>query len=137
MGGVLKKLSHQMTPMGNWTRFSVHPQIDSTVPGGHITNDWFWPRVSEFLKPNDVIITETGSSNFGLWDTRLPAGATAIMQAVWGSIGFALGACQGAAQAVRDTGCSRRVVLFLGDGAFQWAVQELSTILRLQLTPVM
>ncbi|KAJ6788947.1 hypothetical protein PWT90_05199 [Aphanocladium album] len=136
--GVLKRLSRRMTPSGVSVPSSggLRPQLLSALPGGDITNDWFWPKVSEFLQPNDIIVTETGSSNFGLWDAKLPAGATAIMQAVWGSIGFALSACQGAAQAARDAGSSRRAVLFLGDGAFQWAVQELSTIMRLGLTPV-
>jgi pyruvate decarboxylase len=27
-----------------------------------ITHTWFWPRVGTFFKPEDIIISETGSS---------------------------------------------------------------------------
>ena len=26
-----------------------------------ITHAWFWPRVAQFFKPKDVIVTETGT----------------------------------------------------------------------------
>jgi TPP-dependent 2-oxoacid decarboxylase len=29
-----------------------------------ITQAWFWPRVGEFLKENDIVITETGYGKF-------------------------------------------------------------------------
>jgi pyruvate decarboxylase len=32
------------------------PEEDSQV----ITHAWFWPRLSLFFKPKDVIVTETG-----------------------------------------------------------------------------
>lgn len=32
------------------------PKEDSQV----ITQAWFWPRLSEFFRPQDVIVTETG-----------------------------------------------------------------------------
>ncbi|KAG0647175.1 Pyruvate decarboxylase [Hyphodiscus hymeniophilus] len=101
-----------------------------------ITQAWFWPRVGEFLKENDVVITETGTSNFGIWETKFPKGTTAISQVLWGSIGYSVGACQGAALATRDAGEKRRTVLFVGDGSFQLTAQELSTIIRLGLKPI-
>ncbi|CEJ62147.1 hypothetical protein PMG11_10655 [Penicillium brasilianum] len=60
-----------------------------------------------------------------------------ISQYLWGSIGYTVGACQGAAQAVRDCfGNQKRTILFIGDGSFQFGCQELSTILRLGLNPI-
>lgn len=102
-----------------------------------ITQAWFWPRVGEFLKENDVIITETGTANFGIWETKFPAGVTAISQVLWGSIGYSVGACQGAALAAKDAGNNRRTVLFVGDGSFQLTAQEVSTMIRLGLKPIM
>jgi len=32
------------------------PKEDSQV----ITHAWFWPRLGQFFKPKDVIVTETG-----------------------------------------------------------------------------
>src|SRR5271170_2212926 len=102
-----------------------------------VTQAWFWPRVGEFLKENDTVITETGTANFGIWDTKFPKGVTALSQVLWGSIGYSVGACQGAALAARDAGKERRTILFVGDGSFQLTAQELSTMIRLGLNPIM
>ncbi|TVY55886.1 Pyruvate decarboxylase [Lachnellula cervina] len=98
-----------------------------------ITQAWFWPRVGQFLKENDIVITETGTSNFGIWETKFPKNVTALSQVLWGSIGYSVGATQGAALATRDAGISRRTILFVGDGSFQLTAQEVSTIIRLGL----
>jgi pyruvate decarboxylase len=102
-----------------------------------VTQAWFWPRVGEFLKENDIVITETGTANFGIWETKFPKGVTALSQVLWGSIGYSVGACQGAALAARDAGKERRTILFVGDGSFQLTAQELSTMIRLGLNPIM
>ena len=59
----------------------------------------------------------------------------AISQVLWGSIGYATGAAQGAALAAREKGIPR-TILFTGDGSFQLTAQELSTMLRLGLNPI-
>lgn len=101
-----------------------------------ITQAWFWPRVGQFLKQNDIVITETGTANFGIWETKFPKGVSAISQVLWGSIGYSVGACQGAALAARDAGEDRRTILFVGDGSFQLTAQEVSTMIRLGLKPI-
>ena len=79
------------------------PSEDSAV----ISHLWFWPRLSYFFKPKDVIVTETGgccsifmppyfkkfpgTSNFGILDVPLPTGAILINQILFGSIGWAVG----------------------------------------------
>ncbi|KAJ5661742.1 pyruvate decarboxylase-like protein [Penicillium maclennaniae] len=86
-------------------------------------HDWLWPMLSDWLRPGDTIIAETGV-NF-------------ISQYVWASIGYSLGACQGAAAAVQDSSQpDRRTILFIGDGSFQFTCQELSTIIRYKLAPI-
>ena len=62
----------------------------------------------------------------------MPEGATFLGQSFYGSIGYTVGATVGACLAASG----RRVVLFVGDGAFQVAAQELSTIIRNGLAPV-
>jgi len=101
-----------------------------------ITQAWFWPKVGGFLKENDIVITETGTSNFGIWETKFPKGVTAISQVLWGSIGYSVGACQGAALAARDAGSERRTILFVGDGSLQLTAQEISTMVRHGLKPI-
>lgn len=139
MRGVLRKLINKV----DLSKLSAvpGPKMENKVKENEdssetITQAWFWPRVGQFLKDNDVVITETGTSNFGIWETKFPKGVTAISQVLWGSIGYSVGACQGAALAVRDSGSDRRVVLFVGDGSFQLTAQEISTIIRLGLKPI-
>lgn len=102
-----------------------------------ITQDWFWPKVSDFLRERDIVVTETGTANFGIINTDFPPGVTALNQILWGSIGWSVGACQGAALAVKDSKDDRRVILFVGDGSLQLTVQEISTMIRQGLKPIM
>ena len=139
MKGVLRKVVQRLgkvnvTEVPKLTN-EAHEDKHMTKP--EITHEWFWPNVGQWLHDNDIIITETGTANFGIWETRFPKGVTALSQVLWGSIGYSLGACQGAALAAKESEKPRRTILFIGDGSFQLTVQELSTIIRKKLTPIM
>jgi indolepyruvate decarboxylase len=92
----------------------------------------FFDRISHFLKNNSIVIAETGVSLFSAAEMLMPEGATFIGQTFYGSIGYTVGATLGAAMAAK----SRRVVLFVGDGSFQVTCQDLSTMIRNHLTPL-
>lgn len=137
MKGVLRKVIQKMGSL------NVQPvsRISNTLPeeeknsaNQEIAHAWLWPTVGQWLKEKDVVITETGTANFGIWDTRFPAGVTAISQVLWGSIGYSVGACQGAALAAKEQ--NRRTVLFVGDGSVQLTFQEISTMIRNKLNPI-
>jgi indolepyruvate decarboxylase len=81
-----------------------------------------YPRWERFLKPNDIVVAETGTVSISLGFTRMPAGAIFYNQTLWGSIGWATPAAFGAAIAAPD----RRVVLFTGEGAHQFTAQEIA-----------
>jgi pyruvate decarboxylase len=137
MRGVLRKiinsdLSKLSAIPGPTVTNQVKENEDSSPT---ITQAWIWPRVGQYLKENDIVITETGTANFGIWETRFPKGVTALSQVLWGSIGYSVGACQGASLAARDAGNNRRTILFVGDGSFQLTAQEISTMVRLGLKP--
>ena len=139
MKGVLRKVIQRMGPLNK----APVPHIHNTVPAhieesgdSRITHAWLWPTVGQWLKEKDVVITETGTANFGIWETRFPAGVTAISQVLWGSIGYSVGATQGAALAAKEAGNSR-TVLFVGDGSFQLTAQEVGTMIRNKLNPIM
>ncbi|CAH0055898.1 unnamed protein product [Clonostachys solani] len=111
------------------------PQVQKTDA---LLQDTFWKRISEFFEPGDIIMTETGTPSTGGRDFVLPQHTTLINSGVWLSIGYMLGASQGAALAQRDLavdGGSRngRTILFEGDGSFQMTAQELSTIIYQRL----
>ncbi|KAI6088248.1 pyruvate decarboxylase [Hypoxylon rubiginosum] len=109
-------------------------------PKAVINQAWLWERVDRFLREGDIVVTETGTANFGIWETRFPAGVTALNQTLWGSIGWAVGACQGAALATQDDAGkakARRTILFEGDGSFQLTAQEVSTMIRHNLDVIL
>ncbi len=91
-----------------------------------------YSRWERFLKPDDILVVETGTVSMGLGFALLPQGATFHNQTLWGSIGWATPAAFGAAVAAPD----KRVVLVTGDGAHQLTVQEISQFGRLGLAPI-
>lgn len=139
MKGVLRKVINQVNP--SELKIQKSPAVKNEVAENRdesstITQAWLWPRVGEFLKQNDIVVTETGTANFGIWDTKFPEGVTALSQVLWGSIGWSVGAAQGAALAAKDMATDRRTILFVGDGSFQLTAQELSTMIRRGLKPI-
>ncbi|AQZ09196.1 THI3 (YDL080C) [Zygosaccharomyces parabailii] len=112
----------------------VIPKLE--LPSTHsLRQEWVWNQISQWFQEHDVIITETGTSAFGINQTNFPHHTLGISQALWGSVGYSLGACLGAAMAATELSKTHRVVLFIGDGAFQLTAQELSTMIRWRLTP--
>jgi pyruvate decarboxylase len=141
MNGVLRKVSARL----DVSKLSVGtgPSPTNEIPkdalksdDGTITHAWLWPRLGQWLRKGDIVITETGTSNFGVWETRFPSGAQAISQVLWGSIGYATGSCQGAALAAKELGGTSRTILVTGDGSFQLTAQEVSTMIRRKLNPI-
>lgn len=133
MKGVLRQIVNRI----DMQKLSAEPgpKVSNDVTGNlddspTVTQAWFWPRIGEYLRDNDIVVTETGTSNFGILGTKFPPGTTALSQVLWGSIGWSVGAAQGAALAARDSGDNRRTILFVGDGSLQLTVQEISTMIR-------
>ncbi|CAK7213548.1 hypothetical protein SBRCBS47491_001838 [Sporothrix bragantina] len=138
MRGVLQKVIERVDLNKLNVQPIDHKEAADPKPNasGTITQDWFWPWISHFLQEDDVVVTETGTANFGIWDTRFPPNVTALSQVLWGSIGWSVGAAQGAALAVKDLEANRRTILFVGDGSFQLTAQEVSTMIRSGLNPI-
>ena len=139
MHGVLRALNKKVDA-SKVSTVSISPRngiVTKPADSQIITQDWFWPKVSNFLKERDIVVTETGTANFGILSTNFPPGVTALNQILWGSIGWSVGACQGAALAAKDAKDDRRTILFVGDGSLQLTVQEISTMIRQGLKPIM
>lgn len=98
-------------------------------PDRELTVRRFFDRMAHFLKRDSIVLADVGVSLYGAAETLLPDGATFVGQAFYGSIGYTVGAALGAGMASPK----RPLVLFVGDGAFQMACQELSTIVRNRL----
>ena len=139
MKGVLRKLINKLPKLnvvdGPVVSQNVIPDEEKPTDDTKITHKWFWPRMGQWLQEYDIVLTETGTSNYGIFETHFPKGVLGISQILWGSIGYATGSCQGAALAAKETG-KRRTILFTGDGSFQLTAQEVSTMIRHKLNPI-
>lgn len=135
--GLTKKLSRrdpETLEIQCATHGCVHRQTEpyrshATKP---LTIKRFFDRMSHFIQNDSIVIAETGVSLFSAAEMLMPEGATFIGQAFYGSIGYTVGATLGAGIAAQD----RQVVLFVGDGSFQVTCQDLSTMIRNNLKPV-
>jgi len=85
-----------------------------------ITADALYPRWADFIKPDDILITETGTSSMGMAFALLPKGARFHNQTLWGAIGWATPAAFGAAVAAPN----RRVVLITGEGRIKLVLRR-------------
>ena len=99
---------------------------------GALTQVTFCRHIEEFLRPGDVVVSDTGTAFFASANLTLPENVSYIAQPIWGSLGYALPAILGTCLAAPE----RRQLLFVGDGAFQMTAQELSTILRFDFNPI-
>ena len=107
--------------------------LDFAPSDAPLTQDAYWKAVQNFLRPGDVIVVEDGTSSAGFGRLTLPPDSIYITGAfVWCSIGYATGALLGAILATPG----RRHILLTGDGSLQMTVQEISTIMRLDLKPL-
>ncbi|MCP2261007.1 indolepyruvate decarboxylase [Streptoalloteichus tenebrarius] len=97
-----------------------------------LTQTYLWKAVGEAVRPQHTVVADDGTAMFGIMDRRFPSGARFIGQPVWASIGYSIPALLGALLAEP----SRRGLLLIGDGAAQLTVQELGTIGRHHLKPI-
>jgi len=94
--------------------------------------DYFYEQIEKFIKENDILITEVGLVPHGVIPMKLPKNVTVQNQMLWGSIGWATGATLGSCLADKK----RRTVLITGEGAHQLTAQEIATMMRHNLKPV-
>lgn len=139
MGPVLDRLVETLKPTDINAKLTPVPPLvkapkEPSDESG-LTHEYLWPRISGFLKSGDIIVSETGTSSFGITATVFPANVTGISQVLWGSIGYSVGCTLGAALAAQEIDPKRRVILFVGDGSLQLTVAAISTMIRWKLNP--
>jgi TPP-dependent 2-oxoacid decarboxylase len=90
-------------------------------------------QIQGMINSETSLLVDTGDSWFNGQDMHLPKGASYHVQMQYGSIGWSVGATLGVALASKpDT----RVIALIGDGSFQMTAQELSTMIRYQVNPI-
>ena len=133
LGVALDALTSVVQELGRrWPReFPAEPR---QAPGSYpqLRQEQLWSQIQDFLQPDDIVVAEQGTSFFGAAPLRLPAGVTFIGQPLWGSIGYTLPAAYGAQTAA----AGRRVLLFIGDGSSMLTAQEMGSMIRDGLHPI-
>ena len=89
-------------------------------------------RINRMLTDDTIVIADGGDSLFSAADLVMHRDVGFVGQAFYLSIGFGVPAALG----VQLAAPKRRVVAVVGDGAFQMTAQELSTIIRHRLNPI-
>lgn len=133
MKDILSALAEKISPRdlkipAKKPSFGPAPAADKTP----LNMKYIFPRLQEFLQPNDMIFIETGIIPHGFAPTRLPKNTEVNTQTLWGSIGWATPAAFGGQMAAKD----RRTILFTGEGSHQLTACEISNIMKNKLKPI-
>lgn len=97
-----------------------------------LSSNYIYPRLQEFFKPDDIVITETGTIPQGLFPIKFPNSINILSQMLWCSIGWALPAAFGAGIANPE----KRIIVLTGDGAHQISAMEIGNIFKHKQKPV-
>jgi pyruvate decarboxylase len=114
----------------------IQPPVLNSLTSGKIEQSYIWQRLGRFLKPNDIVLAESGTAQFGMPDATYPPNTQYITQIFWSSIGYTVGACLGALVAAKELKHKGRVVLIVGEGSLQMTVQEIGSYIRYGFTPI-
>ena len=98
-----------------------------------ITYEPFYERAHAFLRPNDILISDTSiSALMGIPRMKLPDGVDVEGQTSWGAIGWGTPAILGPALAAPD----RRCIIIAGEGGHQLTANEMGTFYRYGAKPI-
>jgi len=141
MKAILPKLTDRLKEF-YWkaTQLKVPPFRNKIVTDSNrlITHEWLWWRFGGWFKEKDLIVTEAGSVSYGVIDLALPKDSSLLAQKLWASIGWSTGATHGAylARQELEGAAATQTILFIGDGSLQMTVQELSSMIRSKIKPI-
>lgn len=129
------KMLRQVLSSRKYRQIVEKPFREAEDIDGKITQKWLWSSLSKFLKPSDIVITETGTPSFGVIQTSFPNMVLGISQILWGSIGYSVGCAFGAVTAAEEMDPNRRVLHFVGDGSLQLTATEISSMVKSNKKP--
>jgi indolepyruvate decarboxylase len=101
-------------------------------PQAQLTTRRLIARLDEQLDDQTIVIADIGNSLFAATELTIHAKTEFISPAYYTSMGFSVPAALGALTARPES----RVIVIVGDGAFQMTGMELSTIVRRKLNPL-
>ncbi|CAH0054620.1 unnamed protein product [Clonostachys solani] len=115
------------TTMVEYNRLRLDPPYTRASRGlDQLTRKEIVRRSQKLVTPETTVFVDTGDSWFNGISLHLPHGAGFEIEMQWGHIGWTIPAAFGYALAKPK----RRVVVMVGDGAFQMTAQEVSQMVR-------
>ena len=139
--GLCAEIEHNSNALEIRARMMLpEPDIPTSPPNSPLLSKVLYKHLQQqLLTPDTIVVAETGDALFQCQKMRLPRGCGYNFSLQYGSIGWSVGATLGlavAASKIDGGGRKRRVVACIGDGSFQMTCQEVSTMLRYNLNPV-
>lgn len=142
MNDFLRALEKKLKP--NHNAYKAYQRIAGEAPlfkandadndQSSISTRYLFAQIQEMLSQDYAILAETGDSWFNCMRLKLPEGCLFEIQMQYGSIGWSVGALLGMQAALHH---QKRVIACIGDGSFQMGAQELSTLIRYDLNPIL
>lgn len=127
------RVSHNDASLKAFARVREEPAPSpQPEPDAALTTRALFDRIQSILGSESTVIAETGDSWFNGVDLDLPEGARFEVQMQYGSIGWSVGATLGYCVGAPE----RRIVALIGDGSFQLTAQEISTMIRYGVRPI-
>lgn len=134
LAALAKKIKPNKTSLETFKRIRGEaPAPSPSTDGAPLTTRRLFSRIEEVLTGKNALIVETGDSWFNGNHLKLPKGCGYEIQMQYGSIGWSVGATLGYALATQK---KNRVIALIGDGSFQLTAQEVSTMIRYNLNPI-
>ena len=128
-----KKLKPNNTNVVAFERIKTEPAKEPPVKAKQVlTTKRLFAIIQKYIDSDTAVIAETGDSWFNGLKLNLPNGSKFEIQMQYGSIGWSVGATLGHALGMPE----KRVMAFIGDGSFQLTAQEISTMIRYGLNPI-
>ncbi len=97
-----------------------------------LQTSWMIRQLNERLDANTIVIADVGDCLFAATELTIHDRSEFLSPAYYTSMGFSVPAALGAATARPD----HRILVLVGDGAFQMTGQELSTLIRRGHNPI-
>jgi indolepyruvate decarboxylase len=131
-GLIERRLEVKRTPIP--ARSRPFADVVTPTPDSAMTSAFLFARLNRMLAEESgmTVIADIGDSLFGAADLEMQRSTEFLSPAYYTSMGFGVPAAVGASMANPRS----RIVVIVGDGAFQMTGMELSTIFRNGLNPI-
>lgn len=130
---ITKKLKKNGNSLKNYTPSLPKKLSKKYTNNDKVTREYTFSKIQKMLTKDNAVLVETGDSWFNGMDLHLPKNCPFAIQMTYGSIGWSVGAVLGYQLGLRN---KQRVIACIGDGSFQLSAQEISTMLRYKLKPI-